>query len=59
MFINMEDKTAFIAVGSEFAKDWLNRRLYGRIAGVLSQVVDQDIEVEFVAAARDRVLPGA
>jgi hypothetical protein len=50
LLIGMEGNTAQVLVAHGFARDWLNRRLYGAIARTLEQVIGQPVEVEFVVS---------
>ena len=61
MFLSMENGTAFIGVASQFVGDWLERRLYTAMVRELSQVVNQDVEIEFVQAnlAKGGRVPGS
>ena len=61
MFLSMENGTAFIGVAGQFVGDWLERRLYTAMVRELSQVVNQDVEIEFVLAnlAKGGRVPGS
>lgn len=48
LLLQLEGDTAFILVSSRFARDWLNRRLYGSISRTLEHILDRAVEIEFV-----------
>jgi phage replication O-like protein O len=50
MLVGMKQRTAFVLVGSLLAKAWLERRLYAGICRALRDVLNQDVEVQFVTA---------
>jgi len=50
ILLGITGNTAQVMVPNAFAAEWLRRRLYQSIARTLSDVIHQDIEVEFVAA---------
>jgi chromosomal replication initiation ATPase DnaA len=48
--LRLEKSTAIIRVGSQLARQWLERRLYFGIVRALRDVVHQDVDVLFVTA---------
>ena len=48
LLLDIESDTAFISVGSSFAKEWLEQRLYQAIAKGLSNVLGREVEIEFI-----------
>jgi phage replication O-like protein O len=51
MLVRMERGTAYVLVGSQLVKDWLERRLYQSITRTLSHVLNQEgVQVQFVVA---------
>jgi chromosomal replication initiation ATPase DnaA len=50
MLVGMKQRTAFVLVGNSLVKAWLERRLYAGICRALRDVVQQDVEVQFVTA---------
>jgi hypothetical protein len=51
VLVGMERGTAYVLVGSQLAKEWLERRLYFGICRALGDVLHQDgVEVQFVTA---------
>ena len=51
MLLEVEGNTAHVMVPSQFALDWLEKRMYQSIARTLGGVLQQDVEVEFIAQA--------
>jgi phage replication O-like protein O len=49
--VSLEKSRAVIQVGSQLARQWLERRLYYGIVRALRDVLNQDVEVQFVTAA--------
>ena len=49
MLLEVTGNTAQVMVPSQFALDWIERRLYQPIVRTLGAVLQQDVEVEFVA----------
>jgi hypothetical protein len=50
LLLRLEQNTAFVLVSSQFARDYLEHRLYQSITRTLGQVLDQPVQVEFVVA---------
>jgi hypothetical protein len=49
--VSLEKSTAIIRVGSQLARQWLERRLYWGVVRALRDVLNQDVAVQFVTAA--------
>ena len=49
MLLEVIGNTAQVMVPSQYALDWIERRLYQSIARTLGRVLQQEVEVEFVA----------
>jgi len=49
MLLEVTGNTAQVMVPSQFALDWLEKRMYQSIARTLGNVLQQEMEVEFVA----------
>ena len=51
MLLEVTGNTAQVMVSSQSTLDWLEKRLYQSIARALGGVLQQDVEVEFIAQA--------
>lgn len=48
--IGTDGESVYVGVASEWARDWLERRLYGLIARTLEEALGQEVVVEFIPA---------
>ena len=55
-FDRYEDDIFFIAVGTEYARDWLQNRLSGLIKRTLTGILEKPVEVQFVLRAEPPVM---
>jgi chromosomal replication initiator protein len=55
--LSLEENVLLLGVPSEFARDWLQTRLYSSILQALRSVHNEDIEVEFQVVSMENVGP--
>ena len=57
VLLGIAENTAQVMVSSQFAAEYLNRRHYQGVVRALSDVIHQDVEVQFIGS--DVILAGA